>query len=159
MRSLLAFAVVMVCGAACMPPPDYTTTSGVDVYDSEHRSSAEEVQAWLEIIIEKAPEDEARVRTFKEVYDGTTITITSEEEVSATCVRRHSAACAVGATKNILVPWLECPLYLNTASALGHEVGHLMGYHHDEGGKGGPWFDSETKAGVQFYVYKDVCGL
>ena len=159
MLKFFASLFVVALVAACAPPPDYTTSSGVAVYDSAKRTNADEVQAWLEIIAERAPKDDSRVRSFADVYDGATLTIADQKEVVETCVRSEkSRACSNGATKSILLYWEDCPASFNTASTLAHEIGHLMGYKHNEQSEGAPWFFNLQSRAVELLVGKDVCG-
>lgn len=147
---ILLFAPIAV---GCAPPPDYTTTSGVAVYDEYKHTNAEEVQAWIDIIGENLPDDPNRARTLAQVLDGAVLVIDTPEEVLKVCTSERAAGCST--SQSILIGWYnDC----NSAGLLAHEVGHLFGYDHDRYGQGPPWYDGPFTLSVDLKVQAEVCG-
>lgn len=145
--ALSAFAACLNCAA---PAPDYVTTSGVGVYDPAELSSAAEVQAWIDVIEAQAPADPVAA-----VLEGATITLDPDAYLDAAEVTTGEA---VGTSRSILLAWRECDVAWPTAGALAHEVGHLLGYHHDAYGVGPPWFYGATNTTMETSVGLEVCG-
>lgn len=153
--------VTLLLLAACAPPPDYVTKQGAHVYDSHGLVDALSIDYWIDCVSDCTSADRERVQRVNDVMNDATITILRADEVEGACHSQYAngdtGGCADAAAKDILVGFFPCDSAHSTAGELAHEIGHLLGYHHDELGQGAPWYANAYTPSVARLVDHAVC--
>jgi hypothetical protein len=150
-----AIPLALTFATACAPAPDYVTTSGLGVYDPSHLSSADEIESWIQVTTQLAPSDPNRVRSVADVVHGATLQIYDYPTVPS-CNGPGDIGCTAGADMEIA--WRACSDPGPSPGILAHEIGHLLGYQHDDRGVGLPWFRSADTPSVEDEANKSICG-
>src|SRR5574337_1854497 len=159
MKSAVFIGLLGIGISACAPAPDYTLTSGVGVYDQNKLSSKTELDGWIDLISEKAP-DQWKVRV-RERLDGATITLDPDLNINDIChhvSEEGNEEIVIGCTidQDMTLAWRTCDDGFPTGSTLAHEIGHVIGLKHSD-----PWFGKsypyDRSGSMEHIVWGALC--
>lgn len=159
MKSAVFVGLLGIGVVACAPAPNYTLASGVGVFDQHNLSSKTELDGWIDLITQKAP-DEWKGRVDQRL-NGATLELDPSKDVDQGChhqTEEGSEEYVIGCTINqdMLLAWRTCDDGYPTGSTLAHEIGHLIGLRHTD-----PWFGNnypyDRTNSMEYAVWGALC--
>lgn len=149
MRLLPLIAILsLFCGCK---GPDYVLESGMEVFDPHELSYNFELDTVVERVIAEAPETDRQ--TIRDALHGAALTLEPPPSLKSKCAGEVGTLGCYHGDGEFTVSWRQCSktgaFFVTGPAIFAHEVGHMIGYDHDEAGvplteHDQQWFGSPT---------------